>query len=80
MLEAFSNPTGWLARYHQLLAGYDSVCPLTPEERAAVPWVMLAVELACAGYFSSLDRHRSLSENTVRLLRWLCAHERQLTL
>ncbi len=41
----------WLASVKAVIAGYESVNPLSAKEKAAVPCVMACIEMLCAAYF-----------------------------
>ncbi len=41
----------WLASVKAVIAGYESVNPLSEKEKSAVPCVMACIEMLCAAYF-----------------------------
>ncbi len=41
----------WLASVKAVIAGYESVNPLSAKEKAALPCVMACIEMLCAAYF-----------------------------
>lgn len=41
----------WLASVKSVIAGYESVNPLSEKEKQAVPCVMVCIEMLCAAYF-----------------------------
>lgn len=68
----------WLAIYHQVLLGYDSVIPLTETERMAAPYVLLANQLICTAWFSEQPQYTELYETNRRMTQWLIGHFEQL--
>lgn len=80
--EAFSDPSldrdRWFILLHQILNGYDSAAHLTPTERQAVPYVLLAIQLICVSYFSGFEKHKALAETNLAMLQWLIAHREKI--
>ena len=68
----------WLPLYRSVLRGYDSVIHLTPEERRALPYVVLSIQLICTAYFSRGEKYRDLAEINERMLMRLLAHKEEL--
>lgn len=70
--ESFGKDSdGWLALYHSILAGYDSVVKLTQEERRAVPYVVLANQFVCTAWFAEQERYAELFEINKKMTAWL---------
>ena len=61
----------WPAFVRALLAGYDSVSPLTEAERAAVSTVMLGNEVLCIAAFANSSKYRHIFEVNMRMLPWM---------
>lgn len=61
----------WLEIYHSIIRGYDSIVPMTPEERAAVPYVVLSIQLICVAWFSEQTNEPELFEINKKMTRWL---------
>lgn len=70
----------WLDVFREILRGYDGVAQLTPEEKQAIPMVVLSIQLICVGWFSAYDKYHSLAKTNMDMLRWLQKHREQLTL
>ena len=61
----------WLQIYQNLIEGYDAVVKLTPEEKTALPYVVLSIQLICVGYFSGVEKFSELCSLKAAMLRWL---------
>ena len=61
----------WPAFCSAVLAGYDSVSPLTAAERAAVPTMLLGNELLCLAAFAGSSKYRSIYETNRRMLPYM---------
>lgn len=61
----------WLQIYQKLIEGYDAVVKLTPEEKTALPYVVLSIQLICVGYFSGVEKFSELYSLNAAMLRWL---------
>lgn len=62
---------GWLEVYRQIIAGYDSVAHLTPQERQAIPLVILANQFVCVAWFAEQDKYREIFEINKKMTLWL---------
>ena len=51
----------WLAIFRNIIAGYDSVCNLSDEERQAIPYVIYSIQMIFVAYCSSIDKLVDLS-------------------
>jgi len=51
----------WPEIFINILAGYDSVCKLTPEERKAALYVVYSIQMICVAYFGKLDKFDELA-------------------
>lgn len=80
--ESFSHGYAeqWLPIYRNILAGYDSIVPLTDAERQAVPYVILANQLVCVAWFSEQEKYAELFETNKVMTRWLVDNFDQLQL
>ena len=61
----------WLEIYRDILLGYDSVAHLTPEERRAIPYVILANQFVCVAWFAEQEQYAELFETNKRMTLWL---------
>lgn len=68
----------WLPLYRGILRGYDGVVHLTQEERNALPYVVLSIQLICTAYFSQRARYGDLAKTNERMLTGLLAHKEEL--
>lgn len=68
----------WLPLYRGILRGYDRVIHLTEEERNALPYVVLSIQLICTAYFSQRAKYGELAKSNERMLTRLLAHKEEL--
>ena len=59
----------WVTIAQDILHGYDRVVHLTSEEKAAVPFVILAIQLICVAYFSQQEKFRHFFEINLTMTR-----------
>lgn len=64
----------WPVFVHSVLAGYDSVSPLTAAERAAVPAMLIGNELLALAAFADSSKYRDVFEVNQRMLGWMLKH------
>ncbi len=72
------NLKRWLVLYRQLVHGYDSTAHLTREEKKALPYVVLSIQIICVGYFSGNEKFSELAKANTAMLHWLMAHRTDL--
>ena len=70
----------WFEVYHAVLRGYDSVCPLTKEEREAAPYMVFTIEMICLAFFNETPKFQALAEVSNRMGRWLYKNRERLVL
>ncbi len=64
----------WPAFVSALVAGYNSVSPLSDAERAAVPTLMLGNEVLCIAAFAGSSKFKDVFDVNMRMLPWMIAH------
>lgn len=64
----------WPAFVKALLAGYDSVTPLTEAEWAAVPTILLGNELLCIAAFVGSSKYKDVFDVNMRMLPYMAEH------
>lgn len=64
----------WPEIYRNIMLGYDSVAVLTPEEKQAAPYLILANQLVCVAWFSEQEKYTELLEINKRMTCWITAH------
>lgn len=64
----------WPALCQAVLAGYDSVTPLTQAERAAAATIMLGNEVMAIAAFADSSKFRHVFEVNRRMLVWMLGH------
>ena len=77
--ETFGRPgvdvdAAWPVFARALIDGYDGINPLTPEERKAIPTLMLGNELLCIAAFTGSSKWAALLETNRLMLAWLVTH------
>jgi Ser/Thr protein kinase RdoA (MazF antagonist) len=78
-VETFGQDNGkWLDIYRDILWGYDSVAHLTPEERQAVPYVILANQFVCVAWFAEQEKYAEIFETNKRMTAWLIENFEEL--
>lgn len=70
--EAFAE----LAR--AIWSGYDAASPLAPEERRALPDMVIAIQLICVAAFTGTDRFARLAATNRQMLELILANEEKL--
>lgn len=70
----------WFDIYHSIFLGYDSIASLSPTEREAVPYVLLANQMICVAWFSEQAQYREQFEANRKMTLWLIEHFDQLKL
>ncbi len=60
----------WFEILHNMAAGYQTVIPLTDDEKKAVPVIMVSIELLFTAYFTN-ENKPELAENAADMLVWL---------
>ena len=78
--ESFDRRNEWLDIYHQLFSGYNQVCPMTAQEREAVPYLIIANQLAFVAWFARQENLPDILSTNLDMTRWLMEHFDQLTL
>lgn len=54
-----------------ILKGYDSINPLTAEEKQAVYYVVCSIQMICVAYFESVDEYRDLAKANREMLTYI---------
>lgn len=70
----------WLCIFQNILQGYDSVVTLTPEEKEATPYMILANQLVCVAWFADQPQYPELNETNRQMTRWLIQHFDELNI
>ena len=68
----------WFPVFREILRGYDETAHMTMEERQAVPYVVLSIQLICVGWFGAYDKFHALAKTNMDMLRWLLQHRDEL--
>ena len=80
--ENFSNEDAalekWLPLYQNIIQGYDGVVQLTEEEKKALPYVVLSIQLICVAYFADKEQFTELAKVNEQMLVELMEHQNEL--
>ena len=68
----------WFDIFQGLLHGYDRIVQLTEEEKQAVPYVVMSIQLICVGFFSTQEKFERLAETNTAMLKWLLKNREKL--
>ena len=58
----------WLQLYQNMVKGYDEAVTLTEDERRALPYVVLSIQLICVAYFADKEQFAELANVNERML------------
>ena len=61
----------WPSLCRSILAGYDSVTPLTDAEKSAVPTIMQGNELLCIAAFVGSSKYKAVFDVNMRMLPYM---------
>lgn len=68
----------WLDVLEALLRGYDSVSPLTVEEKEAVYDLLCAHQMICVAYFGEREEHRELARRNRAILQFIASQRERI--
>ena len=68
----------WLLIFKNIIAGYDSVCKLSKEEKLAIPYVIYSIQMICVAYFGSVDKYAELAKISRKMLTCLYDNREKL--
>lgn len=68
----------WVNVFRGIILGYDDVAHLTADEKKALPYVVLSIQLICVGYFSAYEKFTDLAQTNKEMLRWLISRLKEL--
>lgn len=69
--------TEWLESVTSVIAGYESVLPLSAREKDAVPCVMKCIEILCAAYFIRISDTKR-AQDAVRIFHFIQDNEEKI--
>lgn len=61
----------WLEILKKTVLGYDTVSPLTIDEKQAIPYVICTIQIICIEYFSKFDKYKDLARIDTDILKWV---------
>lgn len=68
----------WFQVYKEILRGYDETAGLAPEEKQALPYVVLSIQIICVGWFSIQEQYQDIAKTNISMLRWLLDNREKL--
>lgn len=68
----------WMTVFQGIIIGYDDVVHLTADEKKALPYVVLSIQLICVGYFSAHEKYGELAKTNKKMLGWLISNVEKL--
>ena len=68
----------WLELLKSVLHGYNSISPLSPEEKQAVFYVICSIQMICVAYFESCDEYKELAKTNRRMLQFIIQNKKQI--
>ena len=74
----FGNPEKWFDIIRETLNGYNSVCPLTDEEKQSVFYIMCSIQFICVAYFAGNDKFKQAWEQNRKLAPFVVKHKDQI--
>lgn len=73
--ECFANDkidkNKWIDILNKIVTGYESINPLTIEEKQALPYVIYSIQIICISYFSKFDKYEDLTKTNIAMLKWI---------
>ena len=72
------HPDDFVHMCHELWRGYHSLNPLTAQETAALPDMVIAVQLICVAAFAGTQKYAELGEINQKMLRMILKNEAKL--
>lgn len=61
-----------------IMRGYDSVNPLTAEEKKAVYYVICSIQMICVAYFESVNEYKDLARINREMLQYIIEQKNQI--
>ena len=61
-----------------IMRGYDSVNPLTAEEKKAVYYVICSIQMICVAYFESANEYKDLARINREMLQYIIEQKNQI--
>lgn len=68
----------WLPLYQNMVKGYDEVMHLTVEEKNALPYVIMSIQLICVAYFADKEQFVELAKVNEQMLAELMERKEEL--
>ncbi len=61
-----------------ILHGYDSINPLTAEEKKAIYYVICSIQMICVAYFESVNEYKDLARTNREMLVYITEQKEQI--
>lgn len=70
----------WVEVYKNIIYGYDDVAKLTEEEKRAVPYVIIAIQMITTAWFSEYEKYEELFEINIKMTKWIADNFEKLVI
>ena len=61
----------WKDIYRKLIEGYETISPLSNEEKQALPYVIYSIQMICIHYFGKMEKYEDLYKTNLKMLNFL---------
>jgi AraC-like DNA-binding protein/Ser/Thr protein kinase RdoA (MazF antagonist) len=68
----------WLTIFRNIIAGYDSICNLSDEEKQAIPYVIYSIQMIFIAYLDGKDKLIDMLKVNKEMTLWLIQHKKEL--
>ena len=68
----------WLEILAGILRGYDSINPLSVEEKQAVFYAICSIQMICVAYFESRDEYKELAKINRKMLQFIIKNKAEI--
>lgn len=58
----------WQDMLNHIIKGYESIAPLSNDEKLAISYVIYSIQIICINYFSKLDKYEELAKINIDIL------------
>ncbi len=69
--DADTDKSIWFEILKKAILGYDSVSPLTNDEKQAIPYVIYSIQIICIEFFGRFDKYKDLKKVNADILKWI---------
>lgn len=73
-----SKLSEWIEIYKHIMYGYDSVVKLSNQEKEAVPYVLLSIQLIFLAWLSEQEKYEDNYKTNIKMTKWIIDYFEQL--